>query len=80
VEFQLKVEESPLLMEVGLAWSVTVGRAGAGAAAGGGAFAATGFLAQPKVTKAAASITSQPVQESEREARFMRILLSKVPM
>jgi hypothetical protein len=35
VEFQLKVADSPLLTEVGLACSVTVGRAGAGAGAGG---------------------------------------------
>jgi hypothetical protein len=36
VEFQLKFADSPLLMEVGLACSVTVGRAGAGACTGGG--------------------------------------------
>jgi hypothetical protein len=35
VEFQLNVADSPLLMELGLACSVTVGRAGAGAGAGG---------------------------------------------
>jgi len=36
VEFQLKVADSPLLMELGLACSVTVGRAAAGACTGGG--------------------------------------------
>jgi hypothetical protein len=54
VEDQLKVVESPLLMDVGLACSVTVGRAGAGGGGGGGAGAATGFLAQPIVNTAAA--------------------------
>jgi hypothetical protein len=62
VEFQLKVADSPLLMEAGLACKVTVGRAGAGGGAaveGGWAFG--GFL-QPKVKAAAASITNKPAR------------------
>src|SRR5205809_1597059 len=47
VEFQLKVDDSPLLTEAGLACSVTVGRAGAGAGAGGGG-GATVFFPQPR--------------------------------
>jgi len=80
VEFQLSVDDSPLLMEAGLACNVTVGRAatGGGAAAAGG-WAFGGFL-QPKVNTAAASITNKPARESEREANLMRILLSEVPV
>jgi hypothetical protein len=59
VEDQLKVVESPLLMEVGLACSVTVGRAGAGAGGGGGGGAATGFLAQPMVNTTAAKAVNK---------------------
>src|SRR6266850_3401484 len=62
VEFQLKFEDSPLLMEVGLACNVTVGRAAAGAGAGGAGGGATGFLAQPKVKAAAASAAIRPVR------------------
>jgi len=42
-------------MVLGLAESVTVGRAGGGACTGGGGGGATGFLAQPKVNTVAAS-------------------------
>src|ERR1700738_417519 len=50
VEDQLNVDESPLLMDVGSAESVTVGCAGAGAGAGaGGGVVATGFFLQPPV-------------------------------
>jgi hypothetical protein len=77
VEFQLKVEESPLLTEPGLACRVTVGRAGAGAGAGAGGGGVTFFGPQPKVKTAAASAVSKPARQSEREAKFMRILLSK---
>src|SRR5713101_2219931 len=59
VEFQLKVADSPLLTEVGLACSVTVGLA----AGGGGSVVlgvgATVFLPQPKVKTAAARATSK---------------------
>jgi hypothetical protein len=62
VEFQLKVADSPLLMELGLACKVTVGRAAAGGGGGGGGGGATFFLAQPKVKTAAARVTSKPVR------------------
>src|SRR5215475_13264137 len=53
VDDQLKVVASPLFREVGFACSVTVGRAGAGAGAGG-AVVATGFLLQPATNSPAA--------------------------
>src|SRR6267142_6076809 len=62
VEFQLRVADSPLLMELGLACSVTVGRAAAGGGGGGGGGGATFFLAQPKAKTAAARVTSKPVR------------------
>ena len=53
VDDQLNVTDSPLLMAVGFAVSVTVGRA-AGAGAGGGSWLTTGFFPQPTVRAAAA--------------------------
>jgi hypothetical protein len=44
LEVQLRVEESPLLMEPGLAWSETVGFAAGGGAAAGGGGASVTFL------------------------------------
>src|SRR5258708_2897815 len=61
VEFQLKVADSPLLMEAGLACSVTVGRAATGAGGGGGGGAATFFFAQPKVKPAATLPQAWPI-------------------
>jgi hypothetical protein len=76
VEFQLKVEVPPLSMVVGLACSVTVGVAAAGGGAscfgGGGVFLGP----QPMVKTATASIAINPGRKSEREANFIRILLS----
>jgi hypothetical protein len=80
VEFQLKVADSPLLMEVGLACSVTVGVAGAGAAGLVSGGLGWGLGLHPTVKTAAASITNKPARKGEREARFMRILLSEVPV
>src|SRR5437867_6567563 len=80
VEFQLRVEESPLLMEVGLACSVTVGRAGAGAGAAGWGGGAFGGCLQPKAKTTTANAAIKPVRYSEREAKFMQILLSEVPV
>jgi hypothetical protein len=62
VEFQLRVEDSPLLMEAGLACNVTVGDDGAGFSAGGGGGGATVFFLQPKVKTAAATATSKPAR------------------
>jgi hypothetical protein len=59
VEDQLKVVESPLAREVGLACSVTVGRAAGGGGAAGGGVDVTGFLAQPIVKKAAAKAVNK---------------------
>src|SRR5215469_8577282 len=75
VEFQLKVDASPLLMEVGLAWSVTVGRAGGAAGAGGVGGAAAGFFPQPKVKTVARSATDRQARYSLLEAGIMRFLL-----
>src|SRR5580765_5579023 len=76
VEVQLSVEQSPLLMEVGLACSETLGFAagGGGGAAGGGD--AAGFFAQP-ATKATAKIAVRMAPRyKELETRIIRILLS----
>jgi hypothetical protein len=62
VEFQLKVEDSPLFTVVGLACRVTVGRAAAGAGAGGAGGGAFGGFLQPKVNTAAASIAIKPAR------------------
>jgi hypothetical protein len=80
VEFQLNVADSPLLTEVGLAWSVTVGVAGAGAGSGFAGGGVTFFGPQPNVKRATASAASKPARQSERETKFMRILLSEVPV
>ena len=56
VEDQLSVTASPLLIEVGFAWSVTVGRA-AGGSDVGAVPVMTGFLLQPTVRAAAAKAT-----------------------
>src|SRR5258708_26594290 len=56
VEDQCRVEESPLLMEVGSAVSVTGGVEGA-AVDGGGVPLMTGFLLQPPVRTAPANTT-----------------------
>jgi hypothetical protein len=79
VEFQLNVDDSPLLMEDGLACKVTVGVDGAGAGAGAGGCGLR-LGRHPTVKTAAASITSKPARLSERETNFMRILLSEVPV
>src|SRR5580658_5036658 len=76
VEVQLRVVESPLLMEVGLACSETVGRAAAGGGGGGGGGAAGGFFLQP-ATKARASMAVRMAPRNrELETRIIRILLS----
>src|SRR5271168_3230370 len=75
VEDQLRVADSPGLMELGLDESVTVGRDGAGAGAGAGGGAATGFLAQPKVKTAAANAVTRVARLSVRDTAVMRILL-----
>jgi len=62
VEFQLKDDDSPELMEDGLACKVTVGRAGAGAGGGGVGGGATVFLPQPTVRTAAANATRKPAR------------------
>src|SRR5713101_5233379 len=62
VEFQLKVADSPLLTEVGLACSVTVGRAAAGGGGGGGGGGVTFFGPQPNVKRAAASAAIKPAR------------------
>src|SRR5207245_11555548 len=77
VEFQLRVADSPLLMEVGLACRVTVGRAAAGAGAGGcGGGGATFFGPHPKRKTTHASAVSKPARQSQPEARCMRFLLN----
>src|SRR5579864_1851759 len=76
VEVQLKVVESPLLMEVGLAWIETVGRLGAGAGGGGGGGAAGGFLLQPATKARASTAVRMAPRYRELETRFIRILLS----
>jgi hypothetical protein len=64
------VEESPLLMEVGSAVSVTVGVEGA--AVGGGAVPLmTGFLLQPAVRTAAAKTTMRQTRYNGRATSVM---------
>src|SRR6476646_8645183 len=71
VEVQLWVEESPLLMEVGLACSETDGFAAAG---GGGA--AAGFCLQPATKARARTAVRMAPRYKELETRIIRILLS----
>src|SRR5260370_37185011 len=80
VEFQLKVADSPLLTEVGLACSVTVGVAGGGAAAGGAGGGVTFFGPQPKLKTAAVETASKPTRQRERGTKFIRILLRAGPV
>src|ERR1700722_15568363 len=76
VEVQLRVVESPLLMEGGLACSETVGRGAGGGGGGGGACGAGGFFVQP-AAKARASIAVRIAPRyKELETRIIRILLS----
>jgi hypothetical protein len=74
VEVQLRVVESPLLIEVGLACSETVGRAAAGGGGGGGGGAAAGFLAQPAANATASTAVRMAPRYKELETRFIRIL------
>src|SRR5271155_6185835 len=77
VEVQLRVVESPLLMEVGLACSETVGfTAGGGAGAGAGGGAAGGFLAHPAAKARASMEVRMAPRYKELETRIIRILLS----
>jgi hypothetical protein len=76
VEVQLKVVESPVLMEVGLACSETVGRAAGGGGGGGGGGAAAGFLAQPTTKATASMAVSMAPRYRELETRIIRILLN----
>src|SRR5271168_1107969 len=76
VEVQLRVVESPVLMEVGLACSETVGRAAAGGGGGGGGGAfGTGFL-QPATKASARMALSMAPRYRELETRIIRILLN----
>src|SRR5215472_8674388 len=77
VEFQVRVEDSPLLTVVGLACNVTVGRAGAGAAAGGGGGGVT-FLLQPTTSTAEPNNASSPARWDKREAKVIQILLKRL--
>src|SRR5580658_9058574 len=76
VEVQLSVVESPVLMEVGLACSETVGRAAGGGGGGGVGCAAGGFLAQPATKATASMAVRMAARYRELETRFIRILLS----
>src|ERR1700680_4743420 len=76
VEVQLRVVESPLLIEVGLACSETVGRAAGGGGGGGGGGAAGGFFAQPAAKARASMAVRMAPRYRELETRFIRILLS----
>jgi hypothetical protein len=71
LEVQVRVEESPLLMELGFAWSETVGFAAGGGGAGGGGGACSGFLWQPNVKTAAARATTNSARNCSREAGYI---------
>jgi hypothetical protein len=61
VDDQLRVEDSPLLMEVGSAFSTTVGRdAGSGVVSCG--LLAIGFLLQPAVNAKAANAAKRQMR------------------
>src|ERR1700687_2838617 len=78
VEFQLNVEESPRLMAVGSAESVTVGCAGTGARAGaGGGVVATVFFLQPTVKMVATKPATSKARYNGRETTVIRILLRR---
>jgi hypothetical protein len=76
VEVQLRVVESPLLMEVGLACSDTLGFAAGGGGGGGVGGAAGGFLLQPAAKARASMAVRMAPRYRELETRFIRILLS----
>jgi hypothetical protein len=76
VEVQLKVEESPLLMEVGVAWMETVGFAAAGGGGGGGGGGAISFFLQPATKARAKTAVRMAPRYKELETRIIRILLS----
>src|SRR5580704_12966995 len=75
VEVQLKVVESPVLMEVGLACSETVGRA-AGGGGGGGAGGGVATFFGPQPTARASMAVRMAPRYRELETRFIRILLN----
>ncbi len=81
VEVQLKVVESPLLMEVGLACNETVGFDGAGGGGCSTVLGATGLGWLQPATKAKASmVVTMALWYKELETRIIRILLSvRVP-
>jgi hypothetical protein len=76
VDVQVRVVESPLLMEVGLAWMETVGRAAGGGGGGGVGGAAAGFLLQPATKATARTADRMAPRYRELETRFIRILLN----
>src|SRR5580704_17613454 len=76
VEVQLSVVESPVLMEVGLACSETVGRETGGGGGGGGGGPAAGFLAQPAANVIASMAVRMATRQKELETLFIRILHS----
>jgi hypothetical protein len=76
VDVQVKVVESPLLMEVGLAWMETVGRLGVGAGGAGVGGGAGGVCLQPAAKEIASMAVRMAPRYRELETRFIRILLN----
>src|ERR1700724_3088608 len=78
VELQLSVEESPLLMELGSADSVTVGCGlGCSTGAGGGGVVATGFFLQPPAKMVTTTPATNKARYNGRETTAIRILLRR---
>src|SRR6202521_4490148 len=79
VEVQVRGDEAPGSMDVGVAWSDTLGWAGGGAEGRvDGCVDVTGFLLHPKVKTAATTTTKTHARYSDRETSIIRILLRKV--
>jgi hypothetical protein len=78
VDDQLNVEESPLLIEVGSADSVTVvWGLGCSTGAGGGGVVATGFFLQPPANTVATIAATNKARYNGRETTAIRILLRR---
>jgi hypothetical protein len=70
---QVRVVASPLLMLVGLAWKVIVGRGASSVGAGAVFRVFSGFLAQPKLNTAADKAASRQVLYNFGETANIRI-------
>src|ERR1700675_4194849 len=76
VDVQVRVVESPLLIDVGLACSETVGRVAGGGGGGGGGGVLICFFPTPATKTTASMAVRMAPRYNELETRIIRILLS----